>query len=355
MLHVEVHPVRCVGQRQRSEAALLAVLLLGVLATPGSIGAQEDWRSTELDPSVWDDGPELEGSPMDYSYAGNPVLVIDVDYQPGHFQSNEQGQIVIEMFPMWAPITVENMIQHVEDDLYDGIFFHRVIDDFVTQAGDPTCTTVGVYPATFLSCGSGGTGETIPLEHDVNLSHVDGAIGMARSQDPDSADSQWYIAETEAHGLDPENRDDEGYATFGVVRDGMSHVRAIAEVPTSDEPTGTGVQNPFASAGRPLYEVHISSVRMLGVIAEEHATGQIEEPVSQESRSGLGALSFWNIYFLGGIIVFLCGGYWSGSIWSVFAPSTGKPGSLTNPKLTPMPAVLLPPLASDADQDSDAS
>ena len=178
---------------------------------------------------------------------------------------------------------------------------------------------------------------------------------MARSQDPDSADSQWYIAETEAHGLDPENRDDEGYATFGVVRDGMSHVRAIAEVPTSDEPTGTGVQNPFASAGRPLYEVHISSVRMLGVIAEEHATGQIEESVSQESRSGLGAFSFWNIYFLGGIIVFLCGGYWSGSIWSVFAPSTGKPGSLTNPKHTPIPAVLLPPLASDAEQDSEVS
>jgi len=354
VLHVEVHPVRHVGQRQQTEAALLVVLLLGVLTTPGSIGAQEDWRSTELDPSVWDDGPELEGSPMDYSYAGNPVLVIDVDYQPGHFQSNEQGQIIIEMFPMWAPITVENMIQHVEDDLYDGIFFHRVIDDFVTQAGDPTCTTVGVYPATFLSCGSGGTGETIPLEHDANLSHVDGAIGMARSQDPDSADSQWYIAETEAHGLDPENRDDEGYATFGVVRDGMSHVRAIAEVPTSDEPTGTGLQNPFASAGRPMYEVHISSVRMLGVIAEEHATGQIEGSVSTTNETGFD-WSFYTIYFVLGIVVFLCGGYWSGSLWSVFFPTTGKPGSLTNQKNTPIPAVLLPPLESETGQDSEAS
>ena len=134
----------------------------------------------------------------------------------------------------------------------------------------------------------------------------------------------------------------------------MSHVRAIAEVPTSDEPTGTGIQNPFASAGRPVYEVHISSVRMLGVIAEEHATGHIEEPVSQKSSSGFD-WSFYNIYFLLGIVVFLCGGYWSGSIWSVLAPSTGKPGSLTNAKHTPIPAVLLPPLESDAGQDSEAS
>lgn len=355
MLHVEVRGVRHVSHARRTKAALLVVVLFGLLLTPGSIEAQEDWRSNELDPSVWDDGPELEGSPMDASYANNPVFVIDVDYQPGHFQSNQQGQIIVEMFPMWAPITVENMIQHIEEDLYDGIFFHRVIDDFVTQAGDPTCTTVGAYPATFMSCGSGGTGETIPLEHDANLSHVDGAIGMARGQDPDSADSQWYIAETEAHGLDPENRDDEGYATFGVVRHGMTHVRAIAEVPTSDEPTGTAIQNPFASAGRPMYEVHISSIRMLGVIAEEHATGQIEEKVGQGSSSGPASLTFWNVSFIIGIIVFLSGGYWSGSIWSMFAPSTGKPGSLTNGKHVSIPAVLLPPLEGEDGQGPGAS
>ena len=140
-----------------------------------------------------------------------------------------------------------------------------MINDFVTQSGDPECTTVIVYPATNLNCGSGGTGETIPLEHDENLSHVDGAIGMARGTDEDSADSQWYIAETEAHGLDPENRDDGGYATFGIVRQGMSHVRAIAETPTSDDATGTDFDNPFSSAGRPVYEVRINKVEMIGV------------------------------------------------------------------------------------------
>ena len=350
---MEVRGVRDVNRARRTKAALLVAVLFGVLVTPGSLEAQEDWRTTELDPAVWSDGPELEGSPMDYSYGGNPVFVIDVDYQPGHFQSNQQGQIIIEMFPMWAPITVENMIQHIEEDLYDGIFFHRVIDDFVTQAGDPTCTKVGVYPATFLSCGSGGTGETIPLEHDTNLSHVDGAIGMARGQDPNSADSQWYIAETEAHGLDPENRDDEGYATFGVVRQGMTHVRAIAEVPTSDEPTGTAIQNPFASAGRPMYEVHISSVRMLGVIAEEHATGQIPT-YSEEQNPVSSMLKEEALSILGTVAVLIIGAGVTYVSHAMF-PSTGKPGSLTGPGNNAVPAVLLPPLVEQDQHGPDGS
>jgi len=89
---------------------------------------------------------------------------------------------------------------------------------------------------------------------------------MARSQEEDSADSQWYIAETEAHNLDPENRDDGGYATFGIVRNGMSHVTQIATVPTSDDPTGSeDIQNPASSAGRPVNEVLITSVTLTGV------------------------------------------------------------------------------------------
>lgn len=259
----------------RMPAFCIFILLATVSACAPSSGGQSDWRSVEIDPDTWTDGPMLEGSPMDESYYGDPVFAITVDYIPAHGSAREDGVIIIEMFPQWAPVTVENMVDHIEQGIYDGIFFHRVIDDFVTQSGDPTCTTVLAYPATNPSCGSGGTGETIPLEHNENLSHVDGAIGMARSQDPDSADSQWYIAETEAHGLDPENRDDEGYATFGVVRDGMSHVRAIAETPTSDNPTGD-IQNPFSSAGRPVYEVHISSVEMIGIAAPAIPEVQVE-------------------------------------------------------------------------------
>ena len=270
---------------QRGLGVLLVLLFLAPVVGSTTVGVQADepaWRSVGLDPAEWTDRPDTEDSPMMESYTGNAVISMNVSYQSGWTSAREEGTVIIELFEQWAPITTNNMIAHVESGLYDGVFFHRVINDFVTQSGDPTCKTIGVYPTTSPSCGSGGTGETIPLEHDVNLSHVDGAIGMARSADPDSADSQWYIAETEAHGLDPENRDDEGYATFGIVRHGMTHIRAIADVPTSDEPTGTDLDNPFASAGRPLIEVRINSMEMIGVADPD---GTIRNPVVEAQGS----------------------------------------------------------------------
>lgn len=255
-------------RQPRTVAALVVLLLLPLTASLSVVAEDEqpEWRSVGLDPAEWTDRPESEDSPMMASYTGNAVLLMNVSYVEAHLAQRQEGTVIIELFEQWAPITTENMIAHVESGLYDGIFFHRVIDDFVTQSGDPTCREIGVYPATSPQCGSGGTGETIPLEHDENLSHVDGAIGMARSADPDSADSQWYIAETEAHGLDPENRDDEGYATFGIVRDGMAHIRAIALTPTTDDLSGLEeIQNPASSAGRPVYQAQILSMRMIGV------------------------------------------------------------------------------------------
>jgi len=285
----------------RAIAVLLSVLVLSPVAGVDYQTGDEDWRDVEVDTSAWTDGPEFEGSPMDNPRPGDAVLIIDVEYKPSHLASEVQGQIVIELFEEWAPNTTANMIKNVENDIYNGIFFHRVIDDFVTQAGDPTCKTAGIYPATSLTCGSGGSGQTIALEHHTNLSHVDGAIGMARSQDPDSADSQWYIAETEAHGLDPENRDDEGYATFGIVRNGMSHVRAIALVPTTDDPSGEEqIMNPASSAGRPIWEVHISNVEMIGVVPYD------EEKVV-ESQSFLSTLSGKVTISLSLIIVVIAG------------------------------------------------
>ena len=87
----------------------------------------------------------------------------------------EEGTVIIELFEQWAPITTNNMIAHVESGLYDSVFFHRVINDFVTQSGDDV-QTIGL-PSTSPTCGSGERGETIPLEHNENLSHVDGATG----------------------------------------------------------------------------------------------------------------------------------------------------------------------------------
>ena len=300
------------GLMARPQVAVILTLLLLTSSGVSVLAQDSDWEDNQIDPSTWSDGPELEGSPMDIPRPGDPVMVIEVSYRPGHLQSIVSGEIYVELFPEWAPITVANMIQHVEIGLYDGIFFHRVIDDFVTQAGDPTCQTIGIYPATSPQCGSGGTGETIPIEFNDNLSHVDGAIGMARGQELDSADSQWYIAETEAHGLDKENSSSGGYATFGVVRQGMSHVRAIAMVPTSDAPSGLEpVTNPASSAGRPIYEVQISTIEMVGVVASS-------ENSATESEDGL----FGTVSNVFGFIITVFFWFWSlsllaGSVWVV--------------------------------------
>ena len=285
---------------------VLALALSMLLFSPviGVQGASEGWRGNEVDTSGWDDGPTLEGSPMDEPRPGDAVLVIEVDYRPGHFDSRIQGEIIIELFEEWAPNTTKNMIMHVESTIYDGIFFHRVIDDFVTQAGDPTCKTIGVYPATNLECGSGGDGHTLDMEHNENLSHVDGAIGMARSQDPNSADTQWYIAETEAHNLDPENRDDEGYATFGIVRNGMSHVRAIALTPTTDDPTGDEeIQNPASTAGRPIHEAKIIKISMIGVIPDPNDSNVVQSQSFLSTTIGKLTLSFAIIVIAAIIII----------------------------------------------------
>ena len=213
---------------------------------------------------------KAEPSPMEQSYEGNPIVIINLTYEAGIGGGNDiEGDVVIELFVNWAPITVSNFVGLVNESFYDGIFFHRVIDDFVIQAGDPTCTAIGVYPASDPSCGSNGSDETIPFEANANLTHINGAVGMARGLEPDSASSQFYICDGPQHGLDNGNRsqeDDPGYAVFGVVREGMDLVQAVAQVPTSNDPMN-----------RPLYEVHINSITLEGYV-----TPDIEETEDEE-------------------------------------------------------------------------
>ena len=283
----------------RGRVAIFLVVNFMLVLLPTNVSGLEDepsWRSNGLDPALWTDGPVEEASPMNQSYQGNAVLVIDVSYHTGLTSSETTGSITIELFEQWAPITTSNIIDHIESGLYDDVFFHRVVDDFVIQSGDPECKVIGTYPVTSPQCSSGGTGETIPLEHNENLSHVDGAMGMARGAEEDSADSQWYITDTDQHGLDPENRDDGGYAVFGIVRDGMNYVREIASTPTVTNPAPDNFANPGPDLlGRPIREVHIDDMRMLGV-ADPDGTirfgvmAEASEPLITGKVLGIGAL-----------------------------------------------------------------
>ena len=116
MIDEQAYHRSLMGKASRQRILLSCLLIF--LLLPISVSGEEEpaWKSNGIDPSTWTDGPDVEDTPMQYSYFGDPVFAIDVTYSPGHFQSEVSGTIVIEMFPQWAPITVENMIEHIEDD-----------------------------------------------------------------------------------------------------------------------------------------------------------------------------------------------------------------------------------------------
>ncbi len=132
----------------------------------------------------------------------------------------ENGDVItIELLPKYAPRTVENFEKLVKEGFYNGLIFHRVISGFMIQGGDPTGT------------GCGGSPETIPGEfrsngHPNALSHKRGVISMARTNDPNSASSQFFIMHEDGTFLDG------NYAAFGRVVDGMDAVDRIAAART---------------------------------------------------------------------------------------------------------------------------
>ncbi|MBI2657909.1 peptidylprolyl isomerase [Candidatus Woesearchaeota archaeon] len=121
----------------------------------------------------------------------------------------EKGIIKAELYTGKAPVTAKNFIDLANSGFYNGLAFHRVEPGFVVQGGDPK------------GDGTGGSGKTIPLETSPELRHVKGALAMARSQDPDSASSQFYITLDETPFLDG------NYAVFGKVVAGMEAVEKI--------------------------------------------------------------------------------------------------------------------------------
>ena len=135
-------------------------------------------------------------------------------------QLNNGKNINIELYPEHAPKTVANFEKLVKDGFYDGLIFHRVIAGFMIQGGDPTGT------------GYSGSDETIKGEFLANgvmnkLSHTRGVISMARSQNPNSASSQFFICHEDATFLDG------NYAAFGKVVSGMEVVDEIAVTATN--------------------------------------------------------------------------------------------------------------------------
>ena len=140
----------------------------------------------------------------------NPIVRITMD----------SGKVIrLELYPETAPITVENFLDLVKKGFYNGLTFHRIISGFMIQGGDPDGN------------GIGGPGYSIKGEFKSNgvdnpLKHEKGVISMARSMDPNSAGSQFFIMHEAAPHLDGQ------YAAFGKVIEGLDVVDEIASVET---------------------------------------------------------------------------------------------------------------------------
>ena len=142
---------------------------------------------------------------------GNPIVTITME---------DDSEIKLELYPDIAPNTVNNFISLIQEEYYDGVIFHRVIPGFMVQGGDPDGN------------GTGGPGYSIEGEFssngfENNLKHERGVISMARTMDPNSAGSQFFIMVDDAPHLDGE------YAAFGKVLEGMEIVDGIVSVETS--------------------------------------------------------------------------------------------------------------------------
>ncbi len=159
------------------------------------------------------------------------VVVIDV---------KDYGKITVELYPDIAPITVKNFKKLVNEKFYDGLIFHRVIENFMIQGGCPDGNGTGGYKD------ANGNKVTIKGEFSSNgvkntLAHTPGVISMARSGNPNSASSQFFICHANAPHLNGD------YAAFGKVTNGMEVVDAIAKVATND-------------SDKPLVDVVINSI-----------------------------------------------------------------------------------------------
>lgn len=196
----------------RYKGFYLVFSLLAIVMILTGCGTAKDSEKTERNTTKESQKTENYASEV----KENPVVTITM---------NNDEKIVIELEPTVAPNTVANFISLVNEGFYDGLIFHRVIPDFMIQGGDP------------LGNGTGGPDYSIDGEFssngfDNNMKHERGVISMARSNDPNSAGSQFFIMVKEAPHLDGD------YAAFGKVIEGMETVDAIvaAERDATDKP-----------------------------------------------------------------------------------------------------------------------
>ena len=162
--------------------------------------------------------------PQETEKAETQDLIEETDY--AEMEVENYGTILLELDGKAAPVTVTNFVNLVNDKFYDGITFHRIMDGFMIQGGDPTGTG-------YNGSGTTITGEFAQNGYDNPISHTAGTISMARSNDPNSASSQFFICVADDQFLDG------SYAAFGHVIEGMDVCLKIASDAKPVDDNGT--------------------------------------------------------------------------------------------------------------------
>jgi len=177
------------NQSTRSTLLVLVAAFVAVALLPAVAGAQEKKR-----------------------YDKEPAMKIDPEKVYVAKMDTTAGPIVLELYPKLAPHHVNSFVFLAKEGFYNNVIFHRVIPGFMIQGGDPTGT------------GTGGPGYEIKAEFN-DTKHVRGILSMARTNDPDSAGSQFFIMHGTAPSLDNK------YTVFGKVTEGIETVDKIATAP----------------------------------------------------------------------------------------------------------------------------
>jgi len=155
------------------------------------------------------------------TYDRAPEMTLDPEKSYAAVIHTERGDFTMTLRVDLAPQHVNSFIFLARDGYYDGVTFHRVIPGFVAQAGDPTGT------------GSGGPGYSVPAEFTTEVPYTEGVVGAARTNDPNSAGSQWFVTLAEASSLNGQ------YTVFAQVTEGIDVVKCItARDPSANPPPG---------------------------------------------------------------------------------------------------------------------
>jgi len=166
--------------------------------------------------------------------ASNEVAVI----------KTSEGEMVVQFWTDAAPKTIENFKKLAREGFYDGTIFHRIVKGFMIQGGDPNSKD----PAKENSYGEGGPSYKIKAEFN-DHSHQRGVLSMARSSDPDSAGSQFFICLASVHRLDHQ------YTTFGKLIKGQDVLEKIGDIPVT--------RNGMGESSKPTKRVVIESIKIV--------------------------------------------------------------------------------------------